>query len=140
QQLGLQPPQWRLLEAGARRWLALKRFDVCGQGRQHLASACALLDADFRQPSLDYHDLIKMTGQLCSSPQAATLQFRRAVFNLLASNQDDHSKNWAFLLGDDGQGSQRLFMTLLLAHTRIMSTPPPLVVLANSRLCGPCKN
>lgn len=103
QQLALQPPQWRLLEAGARRWLALKRFDVCGRGRQHLASACALLDADFRQPSLDYHDLIKMTGQLCSSPQAATLQFRRAVFNLLASNQDDHSKNWAFLLGDDGQ-------------------------------------
>lgn len=103
QQLALQPPHWRLLDVGTRRWLALKRFDVCGAGRQHLASACALLDADFRQPSLDYHDLIKMTGQLCRSPQAAKLQFRRAVFNLLASNQDDHSKNWAFLLSDDGQ-------------------------------------
>ena len=102
-QLGLQPPQWRLLEAGARHWLALKRFDVCGLGRQHLASACALLDADFRQPSLDYQELIKMTGQLCRSPLAARLQFRRAVFNLLASNQDDHSKNWAFLLSDTGQ-------------------------------------
>lgn len=103
QQLALQPPQWRLLDAGNKRWLAVKRFDVSGQGRVHLASACALLDADFRQPSLDYHDLIKMTGQLCRSPQAAKLQFRRAVFNLLASNQDDHSKNWAFLLADDGQ-------------------------------------
>lgn len=103
QKLALQPPQWRLLDAGSKRWLALKRFDLCGQGRVHLASACALLDADFRQPSLDYHDLIKMTGQLCRSPQAAKLQFRRAVFNLLASNQDDHSKNWAFLLSDDGQ-------------------------------------
>lgn len=101
--LGLQPPQWRLLDVGARRWLALKRFDVCDQGRRHLVSACALLDADFRQPSLDYEDLIKMTGQLCRSPQAAKLQFRRAVFNLLASNQDDHSKNWAFLMSDDGQ-------------------------------------
>lgn len=102
QQLSLQPPQWRLLHAVDRCWLALKRFDVSLQGQQHLISACALLDADFRQPSLDYHDLIKVTGQLCRSPQAAKLQFRRAVFNLFASNQDDHSKNWAFLLSDDG--------------------------------------
>ena len=103
QNLALQPPQWCLLQAGDRRWLALKRFDVSGQGRQHVISACALLDADFRQPSLDYHDLIKVSGQLCRSPQAARLQFRRAVFNLFTSNQDDHSKNWAFLLSDDGR-------------------------------------
>lgn len=102
QQLSLNPPQWRLLQAGDRRWLALKRFDVSQQGRQHVISACALLDADFRQPSLDYHDLIRVAGQLCRSPQAARLQFRRAMFNLYASNQDDHSKNWAFVLSDDG--------------------------------------
>lgn len=103
QELALQPPQWKLLQAGNRRWLALKRFDVTGQGRQHVLSACALLDADFRQPSLDYHDLIRATGLLCRSPQAARLQFRRAVFNLFASNQDDHSKNWAFVLTDEGR-------------------------------------
>lgn len=66
-------------------------------------SACGLLDADFRVPSLDYVDLIKASRHLCKSPAAGQLQFRRAIFNLLAANQDDHSKNWAFLQADDGQ-------------------------------------
>ncbi len=106
-----QPPIWQLIEApessGAKAWLALKRFDYVpnkqGAGRLHLHSACGLLDADFRSPSLDYVDLIKASRQLCKSPAVGQLQFRRAIFNLLAANQDDHSKNWAFLQADDGQ-------------------------------------
>lgn len=47
--------------------------------------------------------MIKASRQLCKSPAAGQLQFRRAIFNLLSSNQDDHSKNWAFLQSDDGQ-------------------------------------
>ncbi len=101
--LDLQTPQWHLITAADKQWLAVKRFDIHADGRVHLASVSALLDADFRQPSLDYQDLIKMTGQLCRSAKAAQLQFKRAVFNLFASNQDDHSKNWAFLLEDDGK-------------------------------------
>lgn len=112
-----QPPSWQLIEAphnsGARAWLALKRFDYITDqaslgnglraGRLHMHSACGLLDADFRVPSLDYVDLIKASRHLCKSPAAGQLQFRRAIFNLLAANQDDHSKNWAFLQADDGQ-------------------------------------
>jgi serine/threonine-protein kinase HipA len=106
-----QPPIWQLIEApassGAKAWLALKRFDYLPAqdkaGRLHMHSACGLLDADFRSPSLDYSDLIKASRQLCKSPAAGQLQFRRAMFNLLSSNQDDHSKNWAFLQADDGQ-------------------------------------
>ena len=112
-----QVPTWQLIEApeksGAKAWLALKRFDYVAHqesesdrrcsGRLHMHSACGLLDADFRTPSLDYADLIKASRQLCKSPAAGQLQFRRAVFNLLAANQDDHSKNWAFLQADDGQ-------------------------------------
>jgi len=117
-----QPPIWQLIEAptssGALAWLALKRFDYLpnkqeqpsnlggpnlqGAGRLHMHSACGLLDADFRTPSLDYSDLIKASRQLCKSPAAGQLQFRRAIFNLFAANQDDHSKNWGFLQEDDG--------------------------------------
>lgn len=104
---GIAVPNWRLLDApstsGARAWLALERFDCTAQGgRLHLHSACGLLDADFRMPSLDYEDLIKASSILCQSPAAGQAQFRRAVFNLFALNQDDHSKNWAFLQNDDG--------------------------------------
>ncbi|WP_028292230.1 type II toxin-antitoxin system HipA family toxin [Oceanobacter kriegii] len=112
EQAGLNPPQWQLLDAapqsGARSWLAIKRFDWLSQsegaaGRLHMHSACGLLDADFRSPSLDYEDLIKASRQLCRSPAVGQLQFRRAMFNLFAANQDDHSKNWAFLQHDKGQ-------------------------------------
>ncbi|OEE76397.1 type II toxin-antitoxin system HipA family toxin [Vibrio genomosp. F6] len=110
EQAKCQPPIWQLIEApassGAKAWLALKRFDYLPDqekaGRLHMHSACGLLDADFRSPSLDYSDLIKASRQLCKSPAAGQLQFRRAMFNLFAANQDDHSKNWGFLQADDG--------------------------------------
>lgn len=109
-QAGIAVPEWALIPApetsGAIAWLALKRFD-CGEGpafngRYHLHSAGGLLDADFRAPSLDYEDLVKATHILCKSTQAAREQFRRALFNLFAVNQDDHSKNWSFLMDDQG--------------------------------------
>lgn len=113
EQVDLQPPEFRLLDApqksGARAWLAVKRFDCSEQGKFHMHSACGLLDADFRMPSLDYEDLIKASRQLCRSPAVGQLQFRRAIFNLLASNQDDHSKNWAFLQDDQGRWSPAPF-------------------------------
>jgi len=62
-----------------------------------------LLDADFRTLTLDYEDLIKASRVLCKSPAAGQLQFRRAMFNLFSCNQDDHSKNWAFLQEDSGE-------------------------------------
>ncbi|MBL4631195.1 MAG: HipA domain-containing protein [Paraglaciecola sp.] len=113
EQAKLLPATWMLLDApkpsGAKNWLAVKRFDWCKPaqpnghwGRLHMLSACGLLDADFRSPSLDYVDLIKASRVLCQSPAAGQLQFRRAMFNLFACNQDDHSKNWAFLQNDSG--------------------------------------
>ncbi|MFT7110689.1 MAG: serine/threonine-protein kinase HipA [Psychrobacter glaciei] len=114
---GCHPPSWQLIEApkssGAKAWLAVKRFDylpaqvVQGKetqraGRLHMQSACGLLDADYRSPSLDYDVLIRASRQLCKSTAAGQLVFRRAIFNLFASNQDDHSKNWGFLQDDDG--------------------------------------
>ncbi|MDC9575483.1 type II toxin-antitoxin system HipA family toxin [Pseudoalteromonas sp. GABNS16A] len=109
--LGLEPPEWRLFEApeqsGARAWLGVKRFHWVSHpqkaGRLHTNSACGLLDADFRTPSLDYEDLLKASRHLCRSPAVGKLQFRRAMFNLFACNQDDHSKNWAFLQDDAGE-------------------------------------
>jgi serine/threonine-protein kinase HipA len=103
---GIQVPQWSLIrppeDSAAIAWLAMQRFDRTAQGKIHLLSACALLDADFRLPSLDYLDLIKATSILCQSPMAGQMQFRRAVFNYYALNQDDHTKNTAFLQEDNG--------------------------------------
>ncbi|MYL22320.1 type II toxin-antitoxin system HipA family toxin [Halomonas alkaliantarctica] len=108
QQAGIETPCWKLItppeDSPARAWLALRRFDCSERsGRYHMISACGLLDADFRLPSLDYEDLIKAGQVLCGSPAVGRELFRRCIFNLFACNQDDHSKNWAFLLDDEGQ-------------------------------------
>ena len=107
---GIDTPEWRLIPTGGRAGssaiasLALKRFDCTPDGgRLHMLSLCGLLDADFRAPSIDYEDLIKASQVLCESPAVGQSQFVRAVFNLFALNQDDHTRNWAFLQDDDGR-------------------------------------
>lgn len=103
---GIDVPEWRLLDAPAASpaiaWLAVKRFDRLPNRHLHLHSLCGLLDADFRAPSMDYEDLLKASQVLCRSPAVGQRQFVRAVFNLLAVNQDDHTRNWAFLQDDAG--------------------------------------
>ncbi len=115
--VGIEVPEWRIFDAPvdapervqAKAWLAMKRFDCSTdndkkiQGRYHTHTLCGLLDADFRQPSMDYEDLIKASQVLCKSPAVGQQQFTRAMFNLFAANQDDHTKNWSFLQDDNGQ-------------------------------------
>ena len=104
---GIETPDWRLLPAretsSAIASLAVRRFDCTSDGRLHMHTLCGLLDADFRTPSMDYEDLIKASQALCRSPAVGRSQFVRAVFNLFAVNQDDHTRNWAFLQDDDGE-------------------------------------
>nr|MDT0253042.1 HipA domain-containing protein [Endozoicomonas sp.] len=105
-QCGIPVPEHRLFpQENGRTWLAVKRFDCLNgikNGRHHMQTLCGLLDADFRQPSMDYEDLIKASQALCQSPAVGRSQFLRAMFNLFAANQDDHTKNWSFLMSDKG--------------------------------------
>ncbi len=102
--IGLNTPKWRLITNDDTNYLALKRFDYTSQGgRTHMHSLCGLLDANYQLPSLDYEDIIKASQILCNNPAVGQQQFVKAVFNLFALNQDDHSKNWAFLQNDKGQ-------------------------------------
>ena len=102
EQANLQPVRWQILHQGEFQWLAVKRFDCTNYGRIHTATLCGLLDADFRMPSMDYSGCLKATKILCKNKVASQLQFRRAIFNLFACNQDDHTKNWSFLQDEQG--------------------------------------
>lgn len=66
--------------------------------RIHMVSAAALLEADFEQPCMDYHDLMKLTKIMTENNKAdMENMFRRACFNVFAHNRDDHAKNFTFL-------------------------------------------
>lgn len=119
---GIDVPEWRLFSApeqsGASQWLGVRRFDCKGEaGRFHVHSLCGLLDADFRMPSLDYEEILKASQVLCQRPEVGQQQFRRAVFNLLACNQDDHSKNWAFMMDDKGEWRPSPFYDITFCPT-----------------------
>jgi len=84
-------------------YFATARFDREGRSRVHTHTACGALHSDFRTPSLDYEDLLALTGMLTRDVREVEKMFRLAVFNVLAHNRDDHSKNFTFLMGERGE-------------------------------------
>lgn len=84
-------------------YFATRRFDRNGRARLHTHSACGLLHSDFRTPSLDYEDLIALTMILTKDIREAEKMYRLAVFNVLAYNRDDHSKNFSFIMDEVGK-------------------------------------
>jgi serine/threonine-protein kinase HipA len=79
-----------------------KRFDHFSNQRFHLHSACGLLHDDFRYSALDYGHVMDAANRLENNLTACEKVFRLAVFNVYASNMDDHSKNVAFLMNENG--------------------------------------
>ncbi|MCE3254895.1 MAG: type toxin-antitoxin system HipA family toxin [Rickettsiaceae bacterium] len=84
-------------------YFAVKRFDRNGKQRFHMHTACGLLHSDFRIPSLDYEDLIPLTSALTRDAREVEKLYQLAVFNVLAHNRDDHSKNFSFLMDAKGE-------------------------------------
>ena len=84
-------------------YFAVKRFDREGKKRYHTHTACGLLHSDFRTPSLDYEDLIALTTMLTRDAREVEKLYQLAVFNVFAHNRDDHSKNFSYLMDEQGQ-------------------------------------
>lgn len=83
------------------KYFLIKRFDRVNDTKIHMISVSALLECDFRAPSLDYNDLIKLTRVLTNNEDDIIEMYRRMVFNVLIDNQDDHAKNFAFLYDEN---------------------------------------
>ena len=104
---GIQMPETRLFPSADRNsavsgFFGARRFDrAMGSsgiaGRRLVHTAAGLAHADHRQPSFSYESLIAMTRHLTKDQLQVEEQFRRAAFNVLSSNRDDHTKNHAFL-------------------------------------------
>lgn len=101
-QSGISLPNTHLFELSDSRLFAIQRFDREDQRRIFSASAAGLLGADWRLPSLDYEQLMRLTYPLTRSTTPTREIFRRMIFNLFSGNQDDHAKNWNFLQDDFG--------------------------------------
>ncbi|AZL67421.1 type II toxin-antitoxin system HipA family toxin [Pseudomonas oryziphila] len=101
---GISMTECRLLEEGGRAHFMTKRFDRTAEGEKiHMATLCALDHADFRKPGqYSYAEAFGVMRALRISRDGAEQFYRRMVFNLVARNQDDHTKNTAFMMDTDG--------------------------------------
>jgi len=85
-----------------------RRFDRDDTGRKiHMQSLGAMQHFDFNDPaSYSYEQAILTIRELGLGMDTVEQQYKRAVFNVVARNQDDHVKNISFLM--DQSGSWRL--------------------------------
>jgi serine/threonine-protein kinase HipA len=108
---GLEMPRTRLFGTpGGGRYFGVKRFDRIGARRLHFHSFGNLIQSDFRIPSCDYLDLLRVTSVLTRDHGEVLKAMRCMAFNVAAHNRDDHVKNFAYLM-DDGTGEWGLSPT-----------------------------
>jgi serine/threonine-protein kinase HipA len=88
-----------LLMEGGRAHFMTQRFDRVGNRKRHMMSLCAMDHADYKQPGhYSYEQLLTVARQL-KLPRCDAIEiFRRMVFNVIARNHDDHTKNVSFML------------------------------------------
>jgi serine/threonine-protein kinase HipA len=102
---GITMMESRLYEENGRAHFMTRRFDREADNRKHhLQTFCALQHYDFNDiRSYSYEQLFQTMRLLrLPYPQAEQL-YRRMVFNVIARNCDDHTKNFAFRLKKDGE-------------------------------------
>ena len=107
----------RLHEEGGRAHFMTKRFDrTPGGGKLHMQSLGALMHFDFNVAgAYAYEQALQLIRRLDLSMTDIEQQVRRAFFNVLARNQDDHVKNIAFLM--DQMGVWRLSPAFDVAYS-----------------------
>ncbi|MFY8006050.1 MAG: type II toxin-antitoxin system HipA family toxin [Sediminibacterium sp.] len=95
----------RLLEENGRAHFITKRFDrEDGDVKHHIQTLCAIQHYDYNSvSSFSYEQLFQTMRELKLSYPEAEQMFRRMVFNVIARNCDDHTKNFAFRLKKNSQ-------------------------------------
>lgn len=101
---GIDMTESKLLEENGRAHFMTKRFDRINGSKQHMQSLCGIAHYDFNMAgAYSYEQAFEVMRKLRLSKAEAAQQYRRMLFNIIARNQDDHTKNIAFLMGRNGK-------------------------------------
>ena len=102
---GIDMTECRLLEENGRAHFMTRRFDRVGEnGKLHMQTLCGMAHFDYRMlHAYSYEQAFQVMRRLRLPYRQAEEMFRRMVFNVIARNQDDHTKNISFLMNEQGQ-------------------------------------
>lgn len=85
-------------------YFATRRFDRPAPGRRlHMVSLAGAAEAPSEMPSLDYDGFLRATMAITRHAGDVEQAFRRLVFNVLAHNRDDHTRQHSYLMGPSGE-------------------------------------
>jgi serine/threonine-protein kinase HipA len=101
---GIEFPPSRLFETSAGRFFGVQRFDRGPGGlRIHVHTFGGMVHSHFRHPNRDYQEFLDVVFSATKDFRQVEQAFRRAAFNVLAHNRDDHVKNHAFIADRAGR-------------------------------------
>jgi len=105
QRCGVQMAECRLLQENGRSHFMTRRFDRDQDGgKRFVQTFAALSHYDyFESGAYSYEQLFLLMKRLAVPAASMEQQFRRVLFNLVGCNQDDHVKNFAFLMDRRGR-------------------------------------
>jgi serine/threonine-protein kinase HipA len=93
-----------LINEGNRRHFITQRFDRIGNEKIHVQTLNGLAHVNYKMVgAYSYAELFSIARALKLSPDDAMQIFKRMVFNVVARNHDDHSKNFSFMLDNQHQ-------------------------------------
>jgi len=85
-------------------YFATRRFDrPAPRRRLHMVSLAGAAEAPSEMPSLDYDGFLRATMAITRHAGDVEQAFRRMVFNVLAHNRDDHTRQHSYLMGPSGE-------------------------------------
>ncbi|MES2614825.1 MAG: type II toxin-antitoxin system HipA family toxin [Bdellovibrionota bacterium] len=104
QKAGIKMSPSRLFLENGRAHFMTKRFDRdSGNIKHHMQTLCAMSHLDYKKKSTHGYSQLFMTIRELNLGHAAEVEaYRRMVFNVMARNCDDHTKNISFLLRKGG--------------------------------------
>ncbi|WBL73687.1 type II toxin-antitoxin system HipA family toxin [Serratia liquefaciens] len=103
-QVGINMSHCELLreEGSQRAHFMTKRFDRENNQKFHVLSLCGLAHANFRKAGeYSYEEMLGIAREIGLTNYEQEQIYRRMVFNVIARNHDDHTKNWSFMVDND---------------------------------------
>jgi len=97
--------------------LLVKRFDRIEDQKLHMHSLCGMTHTNFNLSGLySYEEYLNTVNLIAQNQKSVEDAYSHMIFNIIASNQDDHTKNFSFLMSEAGEWNISPIYDLTYSH------------------------